>query len=79
MAGTQFFPNPRSWKHHNNILVFPLFYISKVFSFPVHFAKKEKKLMMIKCSKKRSKFDTSIQEVGVKKEEEEWMLMRGNA
>jgi hypothetical protein len=43
MAGTQFFPNPRSWKHHNNILVFPLFYISKVFSFPVHFAKKEKK------------------------------------
>jgi len=27
--------------------------------------------MMIKCSKKRSKFDTSIQEVGVKKEEEE--------
>lgn len=29
----------------------------------------KKKLMMIKCSKKRSKFDTSIQEVRVKKEE----------
>jgi hypothetical protein len=57
-------------KTHNVILVFSLSFILASSFFPCTFGQK-KYLMMIKCSKKRSKFDTSIQEVGVKKEEEE--------